>query len=116
MSNKYVKVFESIENNPTSFSHIVGLREAAMKAASSHSFESGAILLQDYIDKYSNELIREMTSLKGVIYTGSFSIYELMYPYYNRWGGDILNPKLDIPDNSNEGLPTDDADIEEIDF
>ena len=51
MNYKYIKAFESIENNSNRFSHLIGLREAATKAASSHSFESGASLIQDYLDK-----------------------------------------------------------------
>ena len=117
MNYKYIKAFESIENNSNRFSHLIGLREAATKAASSHSFESGASLIQDYLDKYSEQLLFEIRSLKALVFsTGNFSIYELMYPYYNRWGGEILNPKLDIPDESDEELPTDDLGVEELDF
>ena len=74
-------------------------------------------LIQDYLDKYSEQLLFEIRSLKALVFsTGNFSIYELMYPYYNRWGGEILNPKLDIPDESDEELPTDDLGVEELDF
>ena len=110
--NKHIRLFEEQTARKNAFSNLLKLREVATKAASSNSFESGAMMIQDFLRQNASEISNEMQLLPDLgIRNTQFSIYELMYPYYNRWGGDILdsvlNPFKQEDSLEMEDLPSD---------
>jgi len=122
--NKHIKIFEEIETHKNAFQHLLKLKEVATKAASSHSFESGANEIQEFLNQKANEIKSEIDLLPELgIRNLQFSIYELLYPYYNRWGGEILNSQFGdtFKDKETEDvdLPRDvdtEEDLEDLDF
>ena len=116
--NKHIKLFESSES-PHVFSHLIGLRKLADETASYGNFISGAAAIQEYLDDNADSLYMEAKFAKsqGLPIT----IYELIYPYYNRWGGEILKARLgddsdEIQGEIEKDLPMDDTDLENLDF
>lgn len=122
--NKYIKLFEEEMARKNAFSNLLKLKEVATKAASSHSFESGAMMIQDFLNQNADEIKSEMEMLPELgIRNLQFSIYELMYPYYNRWGGDILDSvstpfkqedSLEIEDLPSDTDSEDDIELEDF--
>lgn len=123
--NKYIKLFEKNKVYNGLFQHLIELKEAASKAASSHSFESGARMIQEFLDINANEIKKEMDLLRNLgIYGRNFYLNELLYPYYKKFGGEILDSPLKPFDKQEietkiEDLPNDidfEEDLEELDF
>jgi hypothetical protein len=123
--NKYIKLFEENKIHNGLFQHLIKLKEAALEAASSHSFESGARIIQEFLDIKTNEIKKEMDLLASLgIYGRNFYLNELIYPYYKKFGGEILDSQLKTFDKQEietkiENLPKDtdfEEDLEELDF
>ena len=108
LKHKHIEIFES--------------KKIAIQAATMDNYVDGARLINDFLQKNHNDIVNSMKLVK-TDNTRSLYIEDLLYPFYNRFGKDILDSTLDDLDTGNDNyvddIPSDDAqeyDDLEIDF
>ncbi len=123
VNNKHIKIFESNEISSAITNPLVKLKKVAIEASSLDNYVDGARMINDFIEKNLSDIEDSMTVANRTQYT--INIADLIYPFYNRFGGEIIKSTLDdleTKDNDEyeSDLPRDDQseteDDLEIDF
>lgn len=123
INNKHIKVFESNKTLGAITNPLVKLKEVATKAAGLDNYVDGARMINDFIEKNLNDIVDSMTIANADRFT--LNIADLIYPFYNRFGEEIIKSTLDDLETKNDDeyendLPSDDQpetqDDLEIDF
>ena len=96
---KYIRLFESEE--PSSIMlPLIKLKNIAAKAASLNNYMDGARMIQSYINDHQYDLKNSMEIINATF--NEISIGDLLYPYYNRFGEEILKSQLSEIDKDEE--------------
>lgn len=123
INNKHIKVFESSKTLGAITNPLVKLKEVATEAAGLDNYVDGARMINDFIEKNLNDIVDSMTIANADRFT--LNIADLIYPFYNRFGEEIIKSTLDDLETKNDDeyendLPSDDQpetqDDLEIDF
>ena len=100
LKSKHIKIFESNEVSNVITNPLVKLKQVATEAASLDNYVDGARMINDFIEKNISNIMDSMTIVNSTRYI--IDIADLIYPFYNRFGGEIIKSTLDDLETKND--------------